>query len=110
MGSVKTEIYSEEIRTTANYFKALAHPARIAILTYLSQRDSCVCGDIVHEIGLAQSTISQHLKVLKDEGLIQGSISGASVCYCINTPEWEKCTEVIQTFSTALQTNKIQCC
>lgn len=110
MGSVKTEMYSEEILTTANYFKAFAHPARIAILTYLSKRDSCVCGDIVIEIGLAQSTISQHLKVLKDEGLIQGSISGVSVCYCINNTEWEKCTEVIQKFSTTLQSNNIQCC
>ena len=64
--------------------KAIGHPARIQMLRMLSQRESCICGDFVGEIDLAQSTISQHLKVLKEAGIVQGTISGPSVCYCIN--------------------------
>lgn len=110
MGIVKTDMYTDEVKATASYFKVLGHPARIRILIYLSKRDSCVCGDIVQEIGLAQSTISQHLKVLKDAGFIQGSIEGASVCYCINADEWNKCNELIQSFRNQLATNAIKCC
>lgn len=68
----------------AKLSKALGHPARVRILRLLSQRETCVCGDLVMEIDLAQSTVSQHLKVLKAAGLIQGTVSGPSVCYCIN--------------------------
>lgn len=64
--------------------KALGHPARVQILRILSHRESCVCGDLVGEIELAQSTVSQHLKVLKEAGLVQGTVSGPSVCYCVN--------------------------
>jgi ArsR family transcriptional regulator len=63
--------------------KALGHPARVQILRMLVRRTSCVCGDIVDELPLAQSTVSQHLKVLKDVGLIRGDIDGPRVCYCI---------------------------
>lgn len=64
--------------------KALGHPARVKILRYLAARSSCVCGDVVEEVALAQSTVSQHLKVLKDAGLIYGEIDPPRVCYCIN--------------------------
>ncbi|MTI40796.1 ArsR family transcriptional regulator [Fulvivirga lutimaris] len=69
--------------------KALGHPARIAIIEYLTRAQSCVCGDIVNELPLSQSTVSQHLKELKDAGLIKGTIDGPSVCYCINAEVWE---------------------
>ncbi len=68
----------------ATYAKALGHPARVAILRLLIGRDSCVCGQIVDELPLAQSTVSQHLKVLKASGLIQGTIDGPRVCYCVD--------------------------
>lgn len=68
----------------AAFAKAIGHPARVKILRYLASRDSCLCGDIVDEIALAQSTVSQHLKILKDSGLIQGEINPPRVCYCIN--------------------------
>ncbi|MEO5988635.1 MAG: metalloregulator ArsR/SmtB family transcription factor [Candidatus Eisenbacteria bacterium] len=73
----------------ALFTKALGHPARVAILRTLAQRGECVCGEIVDELPLAQATVSQHLKVLKDAGLIQGEIDGPRVCYCVN-PETVK--------------------
>jgi DNA-binding transcriptional ArsR family regulator len=63
--------------------KAVANPARVQILRLLARKDSCICGDIVDELPLAQSTVSQHLKVLKDAGLIRGEIDGPRVCYCL---------------------------
>jgi ArsR family transcriptional regulator len=63
--------------------KAVGHPARVQILRLLVRRESCICGDIVEELPLAQSTVSQHLKVLKDAGLIRGEIDGPRVCYCV---------------------------
>ena len=68
--------------------KALAHPARIAIIQHLIKANACICGDLVEELGLAQPTISQHLKELKTAGLIQGTIDGTSVCYCIDPKTW----------------------
>ena len=69
--------------------KALGHPARVAILRQLSERGECICGQIVSALPLAQATVSQHLKVLKDAGLVQGEIDGPRVCYCVN-PETVK--------------------
>ncbi len=90
MGVSKTEIFTEEQNAIARCSKVLGHPARVAILQYLFEIDSCICGDLVNEIGLAQPTISQHLKELKSIGLIKGSIEGTSVCYCIDKEEWAK--------------------
>jgi DNA-binding transcriptional ArsR family regulator len=90
MGTAKTDLYSEEEQELAKYAKALAHPARIAILKLLAQRQTCVCGSIVTEIPLSQSTVSQHLKELKAAGLVTGDIDGAKVCYCINKEEWDR--------------------
>ena len=84
MGSTKIDSYSEEHIVLSSLFKALGHPARLAIIEYLIKRDSCVCGDIVNKLPLAQPTVSQHLKELKTVGLIKGSVEGNAICYCIN--------------------------
>ncbi len=84
MGASKSDYFTEEQNELANLLKALAHPARIAILEFLLQQSNCVCGDIVDQLPLSQATVSQHLKELKAVHLIQGSISGNSICYCIN--------------------------
>jgi DNA-binding transcriptional ArsR family regulator len=84
MGVSKTDQFNEVQNRLASIAKALAHPARIAIVEYLLKTDTCICGDIVNELPLAQPTVSQHLKELKNAGLIQGSIEGNSICYCIH--------------------------
>lgn len=88
MGATKSYEFGTKENLIAKYAKALGHPARIAILRLLAGRNACVCGDIVDELPLSQSTVSQHLKELKEAGLIQGDIDGAKVCYCINEKEW----------------------
>jgi len=90
--------FSKEQNQIALFAKALGHPARVKILQYLFETKSCVCGDIVDEIGLAQSTISQHLKELKSIGLIQGTVEGTSVCYCINNENWTKMKDLLGAF------------
>ncbi|HLV41307.1 MAG TPA: metalloregulator ArsR/SmtB family transcription factor [Brumimicrobium sp.] len=90
--------FTEEQTQIALFAKVLGHPARVKILQYLFETKSCVCGDIVDEIGLAQSTISQHLKELKKTGLIQGSVEGTSVCYCIDTENWSKMKDMLGEF------------
>jgi DNA-binding transcriptional ArsR family regulator len=89
MGATKSAEFSVKENQLAKYAKALAHPARVAILKLLAGRQTCVCGDIVEELPLSQSTISQHLKELKEAGLITGEIDGAKVCYCIDAKEWK---------------------
>ncbi|WP_338350010.1 metalloregulator ArsR/SmtB family transcription factor [Nonlabens tegetincola] len=109
MGITKTELYTDKQVNLAAVFKALGHPARVSILEYLFKVESCVCGDIVDEIGLAQATISQHLVVLKNVGIIQGTVTGTSVCYCIDKTKWLEITEYIEPFlnSSMLDT---ECC
>ena len=98
MGLTKSEIFSVEQNRLAMLLKALAHPARIAILQQIIQTNTCICGDLVDELGLAQATISQHLKELKNAGLIQGTISGVSVCYCINPETWKLLEKEVSVF------------
>jgi DNA-binding transcriptional ArsR family regulator len=93
MGATKSYEFSARENKLAKYAKALAHPARIAILQYLAKQRSCVCGDIVDELPLSQSTVSQHLKELKEAGLIKGEIEGAKTCYCIDEKEWKMAKE-----------------
>lgn len=88
MGLTKSEIFTDKQNRLAGMMKALAHPARIAIVQRLIKANACICGDLVDELGLAQPTISQHLKELKNAGLIQGTIEGTSVCYCIDPKTW----------------------
>ena len=89
MGLTKTTGFSKTQLELAALAKALAHPARLAILQFLANRGSCMCGDIVDELPLSQSTVSQHLKELREAGLIKGSIDGVKVCYCIDEKEWK---------------------
>ena len=88
MGLTKTLNYSEKQIQLAAMLKVLGHPARIAILQSIIKSNACICGDLVTEIGLAQSTVSQHLKELKSAGLIKGSIEGNSMCYCVDSEKW----------------------
>jgi len=95
MGLTKTEEFTKVQNDLASITKALGHPARIAILQFLIQKKACVCGDIVDELPLSQSTVSQHLKELKKVGLIKGDIEGPSVCYCIDEKAWSKAKKLI---------------
>lgn len=90
MGLTKTELFTEEQNRIAVIAKALGHPARVAIFQHLLEHQSCICSDIVDIVGLSQSTISQHLKELKNIGLIRGTIEGTSVCYCIDSETYKK--------------------
>lgn len=98
MGLTKSEIFTAEQNRLAQLLKALAHPARIAILQHLIKANTCICGDLVGELGLAQATISQHLKELENVGLIQGTIEGVSVCYCINPETWKLLEKEVSDF------------
>lgn len=109
MGLTKTEIFTDEQNNLASLFKVLAHPARIAILQYIINKKACICNDLVDELGLAQATISQHLKELKSIGIIQGTIEGKSVCYCIEDKKWKVVQELFNQFFE--QDVKVgQCC
>ena len=90
MGAGKHDEFSVKHNRIAKYAKALSHPARVAILNFLIKKNACMCGDIVEELPLSQSTVSQHLKELKETGLITGDIDGTKVCYCINEKEWKE--------------------
>jgi len=109
MGLSKSEEFSVRDNKVARYAKALGHPARIAILRLLAKKASCYCGDIVEELPLSQSTVSQHLKELKESGLIQGDIEGKSVCYCIDEKAWAEAKEIMDALF-AIYTSKSKCC
>ena len=95
MGLSKTEEFTKTQNEIASLAKALGHPARVAILQYLADRKTCVCGDIVNELPLSQSTVSQHLKELKKVGLIKGDIEGPTVCYCIDVKMLTKARKLL---------------
>ncbi|QHT68266.1 winged helix-turn-helix transcriptional regulator [Rhodocytophaga rosea] len=90
MGVTKTENFTSQQNQLATYAKALAHPARIAIIEYLLKNQTCICGDLVDELPLAQATVSQHLKELKQVGILKGEVEGTSVCYCLNEQVWNE--------------------
>src|SRR5690554_7842233 len=109
MGITKSELFSDKKNTLATMFKVLAHPARLAILQYIINQKACICNDLVEELGLAQATISQHLKELKNIGIIQGTIEGKSVCYCIEENVWEQFQKEFNIFfNQEVKVNK--CC
>lgn len=110
MGITKTDIYTTEQNEIAQIAKTLGHPARIAIIQQLFKANTCICGDLVNEIGLAQATISQHLKELKSIGLIKGSISGTSICYCINEEKWKEIKQIFTALLNKSIENKGTCC
>lgn len=107
MGATKTEHFTDKQNQIANIAKALGHPARIAIIEYLMKVNECICGDIVNELPLAQPTVSQHLKELKNAGLIKGNIEGNAICYCID----ETTFEILKNyFSNVISVTKEKCC
>lgn len=108
MGLTKTEGFTKTQIDLAAIAKALGHPARIAIVQFLGQRKACVCGDIVDELPLSQSTVSQHLKELKNAGLIKGDIDGPAVCYCIDDRVWQKAKKALGSLFESVQDKN--CC
>ena len=102
MGLSKTEEFTKSQNELAAIAKALGHPARIAILQFLASRKTCVCGDIVDELPLSQSTVSQHLKELKKVGLIKGEIDGPSVCYCLDEKTVSKAGKILGDLMTSV--------
>ncbi|HBH22749.1 MAG TPA: transcriptional regulator [Cytophagales bacterium] len=109
MGVTKAELFTTAQNEVAQIAKVLAHPARVAIIELLLNSNKCITGDIVEEIGLAQATISQHLRELKSVGIIQGTIEGTSVKYCINAERWHEIQKLFHNFFEAYVTNK-DCC
>lgn len=95
MGITKTEVFNLAQNKAARYAKAFAHPARIAIIEYLVKTQACICGDLVGELPLAQSTVSQHLKELKNIGIIKGEIAGPRINYCINEKAWSEAKKLL---------------
>jgi len=109
MGTTKTNQFTVNQNRKAALYKALGHPARIAIIEFIIQQDSCVCGDIVDELPLSQSTISQHLKELKNAGIIKGDISGVKTCYCIDDKVWIELDDISKLFMNSYA-QKSKCC
>ncbi len=110
MGLTKSDIFTAEQNKIASIAKVLGHPARIAILQYLLEKQKCICGDLVNEIGLAQATISQHLKEMKSIGLLKGIIEGTRVCYCIDSKVFKEIKIIFDSiFNETITANK-NCC
>lgn len=109
MGATKAEEFSVKDNRIAAYAKALSHPARVAILKLLLKKRTCICGDIVDELPLSQSTVSQHLKELKQVGLIKGDIEGVKICYCVDEEEWDRARKMLADFFQADPSAK-SCC
>lgn len=109
MGITKTDGFNEETTKMSQLLKAIGHPARLSILHYLANSPSCICNDIVEELPLAQPTISRHLSELKNVGLIQGTITGNNICYCINEVTWKELITHLDSINTLL-INKNTCC
>lgn len=110
MGLSKSEIFTAEQNMIANFAKAFGHPARVAIIQKLFKIDGCICGDLVDEIGLAQATISQHLRELKQLGLIKGTVEGSSICYCIHEENWASMKETMSSLLNLDIQSQIACC
>lgn len=110
MGASKTDHFSDQQNAIAILAKALGHPARVAIIDYLLQVEACICGDIVNELPLAQPTVSQHLKELKNAKIIKGEIEGNSICYCIDETAIQTLQQYFTNISTLLSNNGKKCC
>ncbi len=110
MGATKTDHFTDHQNELAVLAKALGHPARIAIIEYLLKVNTCICGDIVNELPLAQPTVSQHLKELKNAGIIKGNVEGTSICYCINEVGFEKIKVFFENIATFLDNKRTKCC
>jgi DNA-binding transcriptional ArsR family regulator len=106
MGITKTEPFDSDLVKRANILKALGHPARLAIIQHLLEQETCICGDLVIKLPLAQATISQHLRELKQVGIIQGTVSGTSVCYCLNREIFKELREFFKDSAKQIKKNK----
>jgi DNA-binding transcriptional ArsR family regulator len=109
MGITKTDNFSDIQNRMAKLAKAIGHPARIAILESIIKRNSCVCGELVDKLPLSQSTVSQHLKELKEVGIIKGSIEGTSICYCIDEKVWKETHKILNKLFESYKPGK-DCC
>lgn len=110
MGASKSDHFTDEQNQLSALFKALGHPARIAIIQQILETKSCVCGDLVEKFPLSQATISQHLKELKSANIIQGTIEGNSICYCLNPETLATISKVISNFIEAEKCKDSKCC
>ena len=110
MGITKAEFFTESQNKTATVLKALGHPARIAIIEHLLKAKSCVCGDIVSELPLAQATVSQHLKELKNAGIIKGTVEGNAVCYCLDERAFALLSDYFSDLLAGVRSQNISCC
>jgi len=109
MAYSKTELFSSELQECAELFKALAHPARLSILKYLAETKTCITGDIADEIPLGRTTVNQHLKELKDAGLIQGTTEGAKTCYCLEPKRIRELKRISEKFVDLINVKNIKC-
>jgi len=107
MGASKLDIYSNDINDMAAIAKVFAHPARVKILQFISRQENCICNDIVDEIGLSQSTISQHLQVINKAGLLKGNFKGKGLCYCLNLSKFKEFQSLFNSFFNKTSSN---CC
>ncbi|GAB4377069.1 MAG: metalloregulator ArsR/SmtB family transcription factor [Salibacteraceae bacterium] len=111
MGTTRTDLFTEKQNNLSSMFKALAHPARIAIVEHLIKSKSCINSDLVNELGLAQATVSQHLRELKEAGIIKGEIEGVRRCYCINPDTWSNIQSELNAFFSQYSANdSSECC
>lgn len=110
MAAHKKDAFNTKENELAAFSKALSHPARIAILKTIASRDTCICGEIVEVLPLAQSTVSQHLKELLNAGLIQGTVDGTKSCYCINWKAFNKFSDSFNTFFNKAKAMNESCC
>ncbi|RED97064.1 ArsR/SmtB family transcription factor [Marinoscillum furvescens] len=110
MGITKSNLFTEEQNEFARVAKALAHPARVAIIDHLIKQNACINGDLVQELGLAQATISQHLRELKEVGIIMGTIEGTKVSYCINPERWKAIQQLFEATFSRFQDDDGVCC
>ncbi|SHH15944.1 transcriptional regulator, ArsR family [Flavobacterium micromati] len=110
MGVTKSENFTVEQNELAILAKAIGHPARIAIIQYLIKVKSCVCGDIVNKLPLSQPTISQHLKELKNAGLIKGTVEGNTICYCLDEAGFSKIKAFTEHLNLYFENQNNQCC
>ncbi|KGO86283.1 ArsR family transcriptional regulator [Flavobacterium rivuli WB 3.3-2 = DSM 21788] len=110
MGLTKSAQFTDAQNELSALAKAIGHPARIAIIEYLLSVDTCICGDIVEVLPLAQATVSQHLKELKNAGLIKGNIEGTAICYCIDEKGFERTKSFFDYVMVSLQNKRNECC
>jgi len=110
MGLTRTELFTDRQNELAILAKALAHPARIAIIEHLLKSDACINGHLVEELGLAQATISQHLRELKSIGIVQGTIEGVSVSYCIDPVRWREIEQLFAGLFSRYPSADKNCC